>query len=760
MGATVARWLTQILLLFAIVTTLAAQDGNRVQVSTGGDFVQDGGPHGNEVHQIRFKGNVAFSDERLRAVIASEATELGFPDNVLQYYARNVLKHPFAPRALKRSFRSIAREIDDLRRYFDRELAEGDAREIEFFYAANGYHNANVQINFTRDSEAQINILLFEITENAPARLDSLVYLGLENLPPDVRRKLERQIDVRSGTIFNAAAISQQNERIFNLLKDEGYYYAELDQPIVSYKPALNTDSVTVRFRTGIRQRISAILFVDSTNGQPGVSQNMRRRQLEFELGDWYSQSAVKQSIDNILNLDTYEVVSIDTVHNKDFSDSTLPFLVFTRMRKTREASVNLLLNRNHDEEFYNIGAEGFVSHLNTFGAAQKARVYGRALLVDVSNFIGEGLSTSNAETELQLGLEWSQPHLFRLMKRRIGLGFQMDYSSRSIPIDTFSLTLNTFDTRLLFPAKLPRKLFLNSVVVELAAKSQLPIDFNDRKSSFLAENADTVLIEQLLFQYESLARAKDEGSFFTAVTFGGRVAGDKRNHPFNPSSGYLFSLAAKAGVLPFGSWYARYIISHSHFNRLSRSSVLAVRGRVGHIHWFNKQQGGVPPFDELFFAGGSTSMRAWRSREVRTEPIDPTLSEDVRDASEQTGSGTLIEASAELRLKFLTDARAQDFFTQQVARSGIALFMDIGNTNNSLLSPVEDYDNNPVSSFSAIIREPAVGAGLGFRYDLPIGPIRVDLATRVFDPVVRTRPWIWERPFQIRWQVGIGHAF
>jgi translocation and assembly module TamA len=138
--------------------------------------------------------------------------------------------------------------------------------------------------------------------------------------------------------------------------------------------------------------------------------------------------------------------------------------------------------------------------------------------------------------------------------------------------------------------------------------------------------------------------------------------------------------------------------------------TVLAARLHLGSI--FN---GTIPqiPASKRFFAGGGGSVRGYAY-----QAVGPRLS----DGTPQGGS-SLMEASAEVRH---TLSR----------RWGVAAFVDAGAVGTNQFPGVNEL---------------AVGAGLGVRYNLGFGPLRLDVAA----PLTKRRG---EAPFQI--YVSIGQSF
>ncbi|HZZ89550.1 MAG TPA: autotransporter assembly complex family protein [Caulobacteraceae bacterium] len=193
-----------------------------------------------------------------------------------------------------------------------------------------------------------------------------------------------------------------------------------------------------------------------------------------------------------------------------------------------------------------------------------------------------------------------------------------------------------------------------------------------------------------------------------------GQFSLDRSNDPLNPTRGwrvqaeadptyvsgdrnlpYLKLQGQASGYLPFGA---------------DANTVLAARVKLGSI-----VGGSIPnvPADRRFFAGGGGSVRGFNYQGVGPQLADGT----------PIGGVSLFESSFEVR--------------QRVKGPwSIAAFIDAGS-----LGPT------PAPDFSHV----DVGAGLGVRYDLGFGPIRLDLAT----PVTRSHgdPWV-------QLYISIGQSF
>jgi translocation and assembly module TamA len=183
-----------------------------------------------------------------------------------------------------------------------------------------------------------------------------------------------------------------------------------------------------------------------------------------------------------------------------------------------------------------------------------------------------------------------------------------------------------------------------------------------------------------------------------------------------DPSRGFTLRALGTPFVETFGDSvsYVRYDISGSVYYQIidDRRLIFATRGRYGQI--LGASRGRVPA-TERFYVGGGGSVRGYPYQSLT--PLD--------DNNDPTGGLSVVELSFELRGR-LTDT------------IGAALFLDGGRAYaNDTPDPGEDL---------------YWGAGVGFRYYTPIGPIRLDVAVPLQD-----REGV-DESFQI--YISIGQAF
>ncbi|WP_264552082.1 BamA/TamA family outer membrane protein [Flavobacterium sp. N2038] len=167
---------------------------------------------------------------------------------------------------------------------------------------------------------------------------------------------------------------------------------------------------------------------------------------------------------------------------------------------------------------------------------------------------------------------------------------------------------------------------------------------------------------------------------------------------------------------VPF-SQYVKIRSDFRHYLKLGKESELASRLIVG--AGFAYGNSNTLPASKQFVVGGTNSIRAFRARTLGpgSYVIPPT-----------TNSNYTPDQSADLKLEFNTEYRAKLF---SIVRG--ALFLDAGNI--WLLHADPDKPGAEISK--DFMKEIAIGAGAGLRFDLSFFVLRTDLAIPLRNPTL-----------------------
>jgi outer membrane protein insertion porin family len=178
----------------------------------------------------------------------------------------------------------------------------------------------------------------------------------------------------------------------------------------------------------------------------------------------------------------------------------------------------------------------------------------------------------------------------------------------------------------------------------------------------------------------------------------------DHRDNSTDSHRGSYNTIDAGIALPQFGSQtdYTRLVFRNSTYYPLGRELVLARTVQFGYI----QRIGGLAeiPLGERFFAGGSSSQRAFPDNQAG--PRDPVTGFPL-------GGNAFLFHSTELRFPL---------FGENV---GGVLFHDMGNVYSTIDQISFRFHQTSNQDFNYMVQ----AVGFGIRYKTPVGPIRVDLS-------------------------------
>ncbi|MFV0392001.1 MAG: outer membrane protein assembly factor [Paludibacteraceae bacterium] len=179
----------------------------------------------------------------------------------------------------------------------------------------------------------------------------------------------------------------------------------------------------------------------------------------------------------------------------------------------------------------------------------------------------------------------------------------------------------------------------------------------------------------------------------------------------FSPEKGFSAALSFKYNgyLFPSDFNYTRLWIDLRNYQKLG-GFTLALRGMIGGIH--TTDSAGFIPVEDRFYSGGSNSIRGWTRSELGPK----------RESGTPLGGKSVLEMSVELRHRLFGQLNG-------------AVFMDVGNV-------WED-------AYRYRFNDLAYSAGIGLRYQTPIGPIRLDMSMP-----------LWNEKKTPQFFLSIGQAF
>jgi hypothetical protein len=176
-----------------------------------------------------------------------------------------------------------------------------------------------------------------------------------------------------------------------------------------------------------------------------------------------------------------------------------------------------------------------------------------------------------------------------------------------------------------------------------------------------------------------------------------------------------------------------RYLRANADFRRyfkLDRTSFFVTRLNIGVARAFDKTE--FLPYDKYYYAGGGTSIRAFRPRRLGPGSYFPVSRDEqgnllYEDDGKTLRRNILSEQQGELLLESNLEYR----FNIYSFMNG-AVFLDAGNIWMLTQDPTRPNSKFEVKDFW---RELAVGTGVGFRFDFTFLIARFDVSAKVIDP-------------------------
>jgi outer membrane protein insertion porin family len=657
-----------------------------------------------EVDDVRFVGNEFMSTSDLMNVISTRETPGGFWKFVYRTVSESIGKEP---------------------QYFDEFVFREDIHKLKGFYRDNGFFSAQIDTTVRFNREQQNVVLTFNIREGAQAHIDSTTYRGLDSLPPAVHEEIMREVRVEKNDPYNVARIQEDIYRILNVLYNNGYPNAQNDSVLVGLKASNHNVIVVAAFSTG-----PYILFGDITvkfERPMDLDFEIIERQLDFKTDLPYSAESVRSL--NRLGAFEYARINVEIPSGGD-TTKRAPVTIVLKPKDKFEVTPEILVN-NQDNAFnLGLGIGGTVR--NILGGAQNltTRLGGQA----------QSLDRGNAE----LSVQFIQPYFF---SNRLSLNWT---ASARLDIQK-EYRQTVISNKIGVVNKLPWYFFFSYSFLDWTIE-HVDVSFSQEFTDRLLSNAQ--ISNDTLFITDSAAVAvlerlkEPQSNSIISIT----VQHDQTNDIFSPTAGAFLSFTAEESgslpallikdrtKLPFSQYY-KLVVLTKWFTPISSdtASVLGMKLKVGFAEQYGSDRDKYPiPTNRRFFAGGSNSVRGWRARGLGAG-IDPAF-----------GGQAILEANLEARMRPFRYAGKVGFLEGK--NLGLVFFCDLGNVWNN-------YRN-------VNVQEVAIAAGIGLRYDVFFGPVRIDFGVQVFDPIASTNRWIWERQLwsetlrQGNLHVGIGHAF
>lgn len=645
-----------------------------------------------ELKSIDFEGNDEFSSSTLSSVILSEESPGWF------YKFLNSFTPLGAPAV-----------------YFDSSNISIDIDALRSFYNANGFFKAEISYKYDIDTAAKDAQLIYFIKENTPSEYNNFRILGVEEVPDYIIEYMYKAFSIDTTHRYNQDFIQENIEEAVNILLNNGFVYAVFDSTVVYVDTTNNNADLNLYFSTGHQYVVDSIIIKKDGEGSADVENNLLREITGISPGQIYKLEELRRSQVRLYRTGLFNSITLSTPP-EDTSNTTgrLPLLLNGNIGLMNELSPEIIMN--NQQRAFNIGLGATYIRKNFLGNARKLTISSSFGIQDIINIdFGSLIKKFSFRDTTLLGYFDSRIILeqpFRYTKPIYATLENYVTIEKQVNINN-----TRFGSKLSLEFEMPRYTFINFLKTSynIEESNEVYRTFNDSLSrkliSIIGADFGSTTVDNILFPTKgyNLSFQVEEANVFP----------------------YLVSKIFKSDYE--GALFYKVVITNSIFGSFGkvRNYIFAWKFKVGHLQTFVGDYGGIP-YNRTFYAGGSNSIRGWRSNELVPKGT-PDVPGFISNGVNVKGGTFLLEGSLETRLRFL-----QNF--------GMAFFTDYGNTWLG-------YKNFRLD-------EVAVAAGTGIRYYSSFAPFRLDFAFKLYDPA--DKKYIFGKNFwdNFEFHFGIGEAF
>ena len=649
-------------------------------------------PQQYELKSIEYEGNNEFSSSTLTSVILSEESPGWF------YKFLN-------------SFTPLGAPIV----YFDSLNIPIDLNSIRSFYNANGFFKAKISYTYDIDTSSSSVHLTYTIQENGPSDYNNLRFFGADMVPGHIITYMVRAFSIDTTNRYNQDYIQTKTEEALNILLNNGFIYAAFDSLVV-YKDTINNNAdLNIYFSPGSQYFVDSIIVEKDGEGAAEVKDDLLRDVTGIIPGQVYNLEELRRGQVRLYRTGLFNSITL-SIPNNDSINSTglLPLLLSGNIGLMNELSPEIIMN--NQQRAFNIGLGATYVRKNFLGNARKLTISSSFGVQDIFNLdFGKLVKKFSFRDTTLLGYFDSRIILEQPFRYINPIYATLE---NYVTIEKLVNINNTrYGSKLSLEFELPHYTFINFLKTSynIEVNNEVYRTFNDSLSrkliSVIGTDFGSTTVDNILFPTKgyTLSFQLEEANVFP----------------------YLISKAFKSDF--DGALFYKIVIANSAFGSFGRirNYIFAWKFKVGHLQSFVGNYGGIP-YNRTFYAGGSNSIRGWRSNQLVPKGT-PDVPGFISNGVNVKGGTFLLEGTLEFRLRFLKSF-------------GVALFTDYGNTWLG-------YKNFRFD-------EVAVAAGTGIRYYSSFAPFRLDFGFRFYDPA--DKEYIFKKNFwdNLEFHFGIGEAF
>lgn len=662
----------------------------------------------------------------------------------------------------------------------DMSLTEKSAENLKVYMDSKGFFTSRATFEVDTTSRRKRATVTYRTHQGVPYRIDSVSYEFRDQfleqiILPDTARTL-----IHPGAIFDITMLDRERERITAYLKERGYFnfsvnnieyvadtlggdqrvdlkvvvkqhltgYNERGQAVMDNNMVYRIDRINIfpdydptvaRTDTTLLERLDTVYYRGLNiiyEKRPNLRPSVLRQAVPLYPNYVYNSSQVNRTYTDLMSMGYFKSAKVTFVEQPRPVEVT-DYVTYigaetdtTQTRYTREGylTCNILctptLKQSFKVELEGSTTSSFYGLTATVGY-QNRNIFRGAEALDISFTAGyEFMKAPDAKKKratefgVTTGLTfprflipWGTRRFRSVNQPKTKLEVSVNFQDRPY----YRRTLSSAGLTYLWTNRSYSSFSLRPIDINVVDVSYLDPDFlKNTQNKYLINSYKTQFIAGLSFSYGYNNQRKHLGGNATVIRFNAETSGnliDGLEHLFSkPKRGEDYYTI-------FGIRYSQYFrtdLSVSRKIMLGEKTALAGRlyGGVG-MAYGNSQ---VIPFDRLFYAGGSNSMRGWTPRTLGPGSVPNPHSEFPTQLGDMK-----LEANLEFRFPIWGIVHGATFF-------------DLGNIWYLKSNPGE-YSDEAVFYFDNFYKQLGFNTGLGIRLDIKFAVLRLDWGIQLHNP-------------------------
>ena len=546
----------------------------------------------------------------------------------------------------------------------DRDSLRRDIAALEAFYRNNGFLEAKVTLQAIElvENGAFADILI-RVDEGEPTRVD---VVGFEGTGPVAEDRLAKGLRLRPGVPFNPTLISADVYAMKREYFEKGYVAVEIDDSVT-------VDGKSVRLFYRIAPGPVVTIRRIEIRGNRLTKDYIIERELVVKEGEPFRLSKAIETQRNLFETGLFTEAEI-LPESLDAKSRTVDVAVRVRERKSAYFEVgfgvgNILGSR----------VTGEWGDKNLFGRGKKLRLKAE---YSFGLFEGGVVDFGNIDPKVKY---------YR---------YDAEFGERHIFGSQFLLGINAY---------LEKDATVEAIIIRTRGVAVGGLRHLTPRTDLLLR----LLAERIEREATDVGSERSNSRLVA-----GALSHDARDFILDPRKGgyrdIRFELAG--GVLGGDNDFYTLNTTLQKYWTKRRSSVIALRTRVGFADAYGSSKDTGVPVENRFFTGGGNSVRGFKENSLGpTAVLDP---ESASPTETVIGGRLLLLGNAEVRFPI-------PFFSRY--RFSGAVFADGGNVWSSLGSV--DLEDFRLYAGKGDVTEDdfRYSVGVGLRYNTPVGPIRLD---------------------------------